>query len=172
MNKDVILGYLADELGGYETQEDVNENSIKIYNYRSLIEIVPKHVSKPVLDSIIEETDISFIELWEFILNKLVENYSLDQLEFYDTNWKKSDTFGKDISDILIFIKVKMMNFILEDKLNKEMNVSEVQLLFEKESAPEPLKWVLGYLSRDSFTEFLTTVFTEYNDSIEEIVVY
>jgi hypothetical protein len=169
MDKNLILGTTADEMGEWETQEEINKELFYYYEQNSIFDCIPAHISRGTLYYLLENIDLEDIPFWEKVLKLIADNYFLEQLKYFNSDWNSTESFTREIKDILIYLKINLMDFILENKIDQEIELDEFQKILKNNNSPEPLNWTFHYISKNDFSDFINFIFEQYNDKYYEV---
>ena len=154
------LGELPDEYGD-ETTDDVNDRIIHMHNQRQLLDSIKKKVSKYELKFLLKELGDENEEFWHLVLITLIKTYSLNNLKSYLADGFDNMDLKKEVRNLFIFIKFKMIRLIENKKIFKEMNRDELESSFDNIVIPKLMKDVLLFLDNDSLDLFLNNIVEE-----------
>ena len=123
------LGFLADEIdNSSETQDEVNERNLNLYDQEVLSTSINKRLSKFSLDFLLEKLKGSNDEFWQLIFNGLIKIYSLNALKvFIPSSYANPDKRSKEA---IVISLIKFIKLDLIEKINESVLKSDIDLLY------------------------------------------
>lgn len=158
----LLLGREVDPSSHPETtQEDLNAESLMLYDQELLIRYVGKHVGMMALKEQIESLEECDEEFWFRVFKKIIRTYSLNPLKndlasVSDLDMK-SNTIG-----ILKDIKIRLLDDILEDKIKKDITREELEKYVIDNDYTKKFQWVIKYIDLESYEKFIKKIFKEF----------
>ena len=167
------LGFLADEIdNSSETQSEVSERNLYLYNQESLAKAVDKRVSKFSLDFLLEKLIGSNDEFWSLIFNRLIKVYSLNALKvFIPSSYENPDKRSKEevVISLIKFIKLNLISKIEDGSINSNISRDEIERLFDEMKAPIDMIWFIKLTDNESLDAFISQIFKESKMEYDEI---
>jgi len=170
----LILGRMVDptEYPG-DSQEDLNEELLMFFDQVMLLKYVSKRVGSIGFLELIDSLRECDYEFWYRAYIQLIKVYSLNPLK---TDIANCAALGliEDTINILTDIKVKLINDILEGRVNKEVTRDEFEIFLRDNNYCYKLQWVIKYIDKESFAKFVKRIFYEfyspiYDDGDDEV---
>lgn len=166
------LGFLADEEDDSETQSEVSERNLDLYNQEALAKAIDKRVSKFSLDFLLEKLKGSNEEFWSLIFNRLIKFYSLNALKvFIPSVYANPDKRSKEavVISLIKFIKLDLIGKIEEGTLKDDIDRIGLEKLFEEMKAPINMIWFIKLTDNESLEIFISKIFNESKMEYDEI---
>jgi len=170
----LILGRMVDqtEYPG-DSQEDLNAELLMFFDQVMLLKYISKRVGSIGFLELIESLRDCEYEFWYRAYIQIIKVYSLNPLK---TDISNCTTLGlvENTINMLSDIKVKLMNDILEGRINKTITREEFETLLHENNYCYKLQWVFKYIDKESFNKFIKRIFYEfyspiYDDGDDEV---
>lgn len=173
MNNETVLGRIIDHDVDNDSQEELNAESLFIYDSMQFVDLLGTRMSKYdvefYLDNLVEENEEIY---WEEVLKKLINIYSFYPLKVYlEKGFRFLEfDFKTEVIKLIRIIKVDIP-FIIEDKDIKRKDVdtiTKMKIVFEKYKITLPfmMEYFFEYTDNESFTNFLNKIFSEQEDLV------
>ena len=170
---DFVLGRLSDPASSPDTQEEINAESLYLYDQDKLIRAIELRVSKYTLDFYLENLIEAPREYWLLLLRKIINVYNLNTLklhlsEGFDSNIELQD----EIIKLVYFLKVDLPLFLFDKKIKDTISFDEFRkLISTHEEFPYLFKWSILYIDLESYNLFIKQAVSEskeltYSDEV------
>jgi hypothetical protein len=156
-----ILGYTVDdEEGDYDTQEEVNEINLYLYDQECFLKLLNYRVSRYALEEYLDQFSDEDSAVWDRAFYIMIKNYSLNTLKTYQTEIKISN-FEKHVKDLVRDIKIKLQDDITENKININFNIEELDKYLKDNDYHLFIRWSIRFLDIFSYKRFMKKIFEE-----------
>lgn len=157
----VFLGYLSDEEEAEETQEEVNERSLHLYDQSQLIDGIGKRMSRSELRLLMERLKNSNDEFWTLLLKIIIKEYSLNPLKLYIAEGFSGMNRIREIKRLVIFIKIILIERVIDKGVDININRGEFEDFISDLKPPELMRLSIKLIDRESFGLFIKKIFSE-----------
>lgn len=165
LNDDSILGKLTDsKTYPGDSQEDLNLDLMLTHDQHLLIQYIQKHIGRYTLEDLLNDLRESDDVFWDKVLRRIISVYSLENLDLYVTDTPITN-FSQYIIDLLIDLKITLLDDILEGKIKKDITREELETVI-KDYKSVLLRWSIRFIVKDDYKKFLNQVFKEYFEPI------
>jgi len=158
----VLLGKLADDIDGEDTQEEVNEESLFLYNQNDLLKSISEKISRYELVYLLNQVKISYNEYWLDVLKEIINVYDLNSLKHYLTDNIDIPNFNMEIKRLLLFLKLKINYKSFKGMSTYEKYIAENRQVIEKKlmefNPPLLMKLAIDYIDNESLGRFLSKI--------------
>lgn len=162
---DQVLGRVADFEDNEIPQDIISGESLFIHNQNELLKSIKRRISKYELDYLMDQVKTSNNDFWREVIKRVSGYYTLNSLRsFLTPSFTKLD-FAKETIKLLYFLKVRLPEVLFDNNIDydffSEANDFEKFLEEKKINIVPFFKFVLKYIDRDSFREFIRTIISE-----------
>lgn len=168
LENSIFLGYLPDEEESEETQEEVNERSLKLYNQSQLIDGISKRISRFELRLLLENLKNSNDEFWILLLKVIIKEYSLNPLKLYLAEGFSGFNRIREIKKLLIFIKILLIEKIIDKELKQDIFRSEFETFINSLDPPELMRVSIKLIDTESLEFFIRHIILESKSDYSE----
>jgi len=168
LESNIFLGYLPDEEEAEETQEEVNERSINLYNQSQLIDGISKRLSRFELRLLMENLKNSNDEFWTLLLKIIIKEYSLNPLKLYLAEGFSGFNRIREVKKLLIFIKIILIEKIIEKGLNIDVARGEFETFIQDLDPSELMGVSIKLIDTESLRFFIRAIIAESKSDYSE----
>lgn len=161
LESNIFLGYLTDEEGDDETQEEVNERTLNLYDQSQLIDSIGRRVSRFELRLLMENLKFSNDEFWVLLLKVIIKEYSLNPLKLYLAEGFSGFNRAREVKKLLVFIKIILIEKIIDSGLNPDITRGEFETFIESLNPPELMRVSIRLIDSNSLKSFIRALIIE-----------
>lgn len=170
-DEELLLGRLVDELeGDSDIQDEVNEESLKLYDEARLIRCIKHHVSNATINYYLDNIEEDNEDYWARILNEMARHYQLNPLKMFVSQSFRISNYIEHVKKLLKYIKTNVMNMFIEGIINEETDRNSFEEILEgDDDAPLLMKWVIKFIDKESYIKFISILVSEYDEELIEL---
>jgi len=159
----IVLGAMTDELESEETQEEINEISLYLHDQREFLDQIEVRISKYLIDFYMKEFSYRDLEYWLVVLQEIIRVYSLNGLKPFLAEGFRTTQIAVDIRNIVWFLKVKLIDALVDKKIMFTIETSRDDLLSKMKEfdAPSLLIYAVNLSDDESLTSFKRAIIKE-----------
>lgn len=164
----IFLGFMTDEEEAEETQEEVNERSLNLYDQRKLIEGVSHRMSRSELRLLMERLKFSNDEFWTLLLKIIIKEYALNPLKLYLAEGFSGINRIREVKRLLIFIKIILIEKIINIGMDINIGRGEIEEYLKELNPPELMRVSMKLIDNESLGFFIKKIIEESKSDYPE----
>lgn len=165
MDIDLLAYRLADD-NMNENQEDINDESLYLYDHNKFINLLKSKTSVYIINDYINEFKDEDEQFWFRILREVIDIYSLNCLKMFFSDITSDELpqdMKQEIKNLILFLKGDLQDYIKYNKMMSNLSVGEFTVGIKSLNVPYLFKWFLIYTDIITFNTFLNLIVSESN---------
>lgn len=177
MFDDIVLGRVVDFEENDISQEELNSDSLFLFDQHNLIKCAKYRISKYTLNYYLNALSHCDTDLWKIVLKELIKVYSLNSLkDFLIDSFPTEISLQVEVPKLIYFIKVDLIDYIINKNLdiehlrNRNPFLKEISDELGLDKIPYLFKYCMNYIDKESYLRMISRIirdkFAEYSENV------